>query len=310
MNSTKRAPATKLINGEACSAYYNPTFYMESLGFEPQEGDIIEVTFPRTGTHLVQQMIQLLLNKGQSMRTFAEFTNRAPFLEIQGLQESSSDAPRLLRTHLPMNRLRLSDKAKYVYVARNPWDCCVSNFHMMRDFPLFDFAEGTFDDFLDTFLDGRFGFGDYFDHVLSGYEHRHDSNVFFVTYEEIHRDKAGVVRRLARFLGEEYGDMVRSDSELLKLVLERSSVEFMKDVLRTDAKGIAQLLGRGYIPPVSGNQETKPSECSFVRKGEVGGWKSYFSPENVTKMQSKMDEKFEGTGIMTLWMDKELADKH
>ncbi|XP_029824476.2 sulfotransferase ssu-1-like [Ixodes scapularis] len=255
-------------------------------------------------------MIQLLLNKGQSMRTFSEFTNRAPFLEIQGLQESSSDAPRLLRTHLPMNRLRLSDKAKYVYVARNPWDCCVSNFHMMRDFPSFDFAEGTFDDFLDTFLDGRFGFGDYFGHVLSGYEHRHDSNVFFVTYEEIHRDKAGVVRRLARFLGEEYGDMVRSDSELLKLVLKRSSVEFMKYVLRTDAKGIAQLLGRGYVPPVSGNQETKPSECSFVRKGEVGGWKSYFSPENVTKMQSKMDEKFEGTGIMTLWMDKELADKH
>ncbi|KAM7300214.1 transport and Golgi organization protein 1 [Ixodes scapularis] len=156
---------------------------------------------------IYQQMIQLLLNKGQSMRTFSEFTNRAPFLEIQGLQESSSYAPRLLRTHLPMNRLRLSDKAKYVYVARNPWDCCVSNFHMMRDFPSFDFAEGTFDDFLDTFLDGRFGFGDYFDHVLSGYEHRHDSNVFFVTYEEIHRDKAGVVRRLARFLDEEYGDI-------------------------------------------------------------------------------------------------------
>ncbi|XP_042149614.1 sulfotransferase ssu-1-like [Ixodes scapularis] len=235
-------------------------------------------------------MIQLLLNNGQSMRTFAEFTNRAPFLEIQGLQESSSEAPRLLRTHLPMNRLLLSDKAKYVYVARNPWDCCVSNFYMMRDFPLFDFADGTFEDFLGTFLDGRFGFGDYFDHVLSGYEHRHDSNVFFVTYEEIHRDKVDVVRRLACFLGEEYGDMMRSDSELLKLVLERSSVDFMKDVLRTDAKGIAKLLGRADVPPVSGNEERKPAKCSFVRKGEVGGWKSYFSPENVTQMKRKIDE--------------------
>ncbi|XP_040079051.1 sulfotransferase ssu-1-like [Ixodes scapularis] len=255
-------------------------------------------------------MIQLLLNKGQSMRTFAEFTNRSPFLEIQGLQESSSEAPRLLRTHLPMNRLLLSDKAKYVYVARNPWDCCVSNFHMMRDFPLYDFADGTFEDFLATFLDGRFGFGDYFDHVLSGYEHRDDFNVFFVTYEEIHSDKAGVVRRLAHFLGEEYGDMVRSDSELLKLIIERSSVEFMADVLKTDAKGIAQLLGRGDVSPVSGNEEAKWAKCSLVRKGEVGGWKSYFSPKNVKQMQRKIDEKFEGTGITNLWIDNELEDKH
>lgn len=259
----------------------------------------------RAGTHLVQQMIQLLLNKGQSARTFAEFTTRAPFLEIQGLQESPSEAPRLLRTHLPMNRLRLSDKAKYVYVARNPWDCCVSNFHLMRDFPVFEFADGTFHDFLDTFLDGRFGFGDYFDHVLSGYEHRHDANVFFVTYEEIQRDKVDVVHRLARFLGDEYGDIVRSDSALLKLVLEKSSVEFMTDLLRTDAKEIAQLLKRGDVQPVSGNEETKPAQCSIVRKGEVGGWQSYFSPGNVTKMQRKIDEKFEGTGIMSIWMDKD-----
>ncbi|KAM7299725.1 putative salivary sulfotransferase [Ixodes scapularis] len=167
MNGSKRVPATQLINGEACSAYYSPTSYMEALEFEPREGDIIEVTFTRSGTHLVQQMIQLILNKGQSTKTFAEFNKRAPFLEVQGLREASG-APRLLRTHLPMNRLRLSDKAKYVYVARNPWDCCVSNFHLMQDFPLFEFADGTFDDFLDTFLDGRFGFGDYFDHIISG----------------------------------------------------------------------------------------------------------------------------------------------
>ncbi|EEC12704.1 salivary sulfotransferase, putative [Ixodes scapularis] len=312
MNGSKRVPATQLINGEACSAYYSPTSYMEALEFEPREGDIIEVTFTRSGTHLVQQMIQLILNKGQSTKTFAEFNKRAPFLEVQGLREASG-APRLLRTHLPMNRLRLSDEAKYVYVARNPWDCCVSNFHLMQDFPLFEFADGTFDDFLDTFLDGRFGFGDYFDHIISGYDHKHDANVFFVTYEEICRDKVDVVHRLARFLGEEYGDMVRSDSALLKLILERSSVEFMKNLLRTDPKEMSQVFTRANVPIIStaeASQDTKEAKCSFVRKGTVGGWKSYFSPEIVAKMQHKIDEKFKGTDIMMLWMNQELADKH
>ncbi|KAM7299726.1 putative salivary sulfotransferase [Ixodes scapularis] len=127
-------------------------------------------------------MIQLILNKGQSTKTFAEFNKRAPFLEVQGLREASG-APRLLRTHLPMNRLRLSDKAKYVYVARNPWDCCVSNFHLMQDFPLFEFADGTFDDFLDTFLDGRFGFGDYFDHIISA-----SDSWFLAAFAVVHGD--------------------------------------------------------------------------------------------------------------------------
>ncbi|KAG0416414.1 hypothetical protein HPB47_006428 [Ixodes persulcatus] len=146
-------------------------------------------------------MIQLIVNGGHSARTLAEFTQRSPFLEIQGPRETS-EAPRLLRTHLPMSRLRINGKAKYVYVARNPWDCCVSNFHLMRDFPAFRFVDGSFEYFLEVFLDGQSGFGDYFDHVISGHSRRHDANVFFVTYEEIVKDRAAVVLKLADFLGE------------------------------------------------------------------------------------------------------------
>ncbi|KAH7957033.1 hypothetical protein HPB52_014492 [Rhipicephalus sanguineus] len=58
--------------------------------------------------------------------------------------------------------------AKFVYVARNPWDVCVSFYHMVKDLSVFRFQDGTFDDFLEAFLAGGFGFGSYFQHVASG----------------------------------------------------------------------------------------------------------------------------------------------
>ncbi|CAN7946192.1 unnamed protein product [Ixodes hexagonus] len=302
MDNSRRIPATQLINGEVLSVYHNPTLYQQALDFEPEVGDIIEVTYTRSGTHLVQQMIQLIVNSGRSTQTFAEFTERAPFLEVQGPQET--EAPRLLRTHIPMHRLRLSDKAKYVYVARNPWDCCVSNFHLMKDLPGFEFADGSFDDFLDVFLEGQFGFGDYFDHVNSGFRHRRDANVFFVTYEEIARNKADVVLKLAHFLGKGYGEMVESSSEILKLILEKSGIDFMKNLLETNESDMARVFRSGAVSTNARGKTSdspKMAKYSFVRKGAVGDGSSYFSQENTQKMQEKIDEKFRDTDIMGLW---------
>ncbi|CAN7993791.1 unnamed protein product [Ixodes pacificus] len=270
----------------------------------------MQVSYPRTGTHLVQQMIQLIVNGGQSARTLTEFTQRSPFLEIQGPQETS-EAPRLLRTHLPMNRLRLSGKAKYVYVARNPWDCCVSNFHLMRDFPAFRFADGNFEDFLDLFLDGQFGFGDYFNHVISGHSRRHDANVFFVTYEEIVKDRAGVVLKMADFLGEGYGEMLRTNDKVMELIVERTGVDFMRDVFETPMDELWQVFGRGLVPTGSAAERikaTKMATRNLVRKGAVGDCRSHFSQESMLKMQKKIDDTFKGTDIMSLWMREEICD--
>ncbi|CAN7938058.1 unnamed protein product, partial [Ixodes hexagonus] len=269
----------------------------------------LQVTYPRTGTHLVQQIIQLILNSGQSTRNLAEFTKRSPFLEIQGPQVT--ETPRLLRTHLPMHRLRLSDKAKYVYVARNPWDCCVSNLHFMKGFEAFGFTDGGFDDFLDAFLDGTIGFGDYFDHVLSGFRHRQDANVFFVTYEETVKNKADVVLGLADFLGEGYGEMVRSNRKVTELILEKSGFEYMHNLLQTNKGELMELFGSRRKPSnlrADFRNATEVAKSNFVRKGVVGDWGSYFSRENIQKMQDKMDEKFEDTDIPSFWMHEKIAE--
>ncbi|KAL1471570.1 hypothetical protein MTO96_039876 [Rhipicephalus appendiculatus] len=74
----------------------------------------------------------------------------------------------------------MNPEAKYVYVARNPWDTCVSFYHMATSLSMFKFHDGTFDEFLDAFLRGDFGYGDYFDHVASGYALRKRTQLPFL----------------------------------------------------------------------------------------------------------------------------------
>ena len=74
---------------------------------------------------------------------------------------------------LPFARTPWSVQAKYLYVARNPFDCAVSFYHHTRGFVRhYDFAEGTWETFFDCFLRGEVDFGDYFDHLVSWWPHR------------------------------------------------------------------------------------------------------------------------------------------
>ncbi|CAN8027131.1 unnamed protein product, partial [Ixodes persulcatus] len=266
---------------------------------------LFQVSYPRSGTHWVQQIIQLILSRGESVETFAEFMERAPYLEVQELKETQS-FPRLLRTHFPMNKLRISEKAKYIYVARNPWDTCVSCYHLIRECPPCNFANGTFDDFLDAFIDAQVGFGDYFDHVISGYNHRKDSNVFFVTYEDLQRNKKKVVLRLAYFMGEDHGKVLEENDDAFQRVLDRSTVGFMKDILRTNPKEGLKVLAKNspHLQPVTVIENQKScgtNDVHIIRNGVVGDWKRHFTPENLEKMRATIIQRTKGSDVMDLW---------
>ncbi|KAM7299744.1 sulfotransferase ssu-1-like [Ixodes scapularis] len=118
MSTSRMLPDTQHVDGDEICVYFNPSLYRAVDDFEPQEDDVIQVTFPRSGTHWAQQIIQLVVHRGKSASSFSEFTERAPFLEMQGLKMTSK--PRLLRSHLPIGKVPFNPRAKYVYVA---WSC-------------------------------------------------------------------------------------------------------------------------------------------------------------------------------------------
>lgn len=312
MTNPNKFPIYQVIDGTRWSAFVDPELFRKAATLETKDGDIIEVTFPRSGTHWVQQIIQLLLSKGEGSLNFVEFAKRAPFLEYQGADAVDDGThPRVLRTHLPMNKVVFNSNAKYVYVARNPWDCCVSLFHFLNTMTMWPLRGISFDDFVDLFLKDELGHGDFFDHIISGYERRDKPNMFFITYEELKADTAGTILRLAKFLGDEYGSMLEDDKDLAERVLAQSSVQHMKTVVEVDEAQLASLFVRdpsvlsqmkAFIEKDKNKEEEK--RINFVRKGAVGSWKGTFTKEQLKKMLQKIEEVSTRSDVMKLWQDQ------
>ncbi|KAH0619724.1 hypothetical protein JD844_000662 [Phrynosoma platyrhinos] len=130
---------------------------------------------------------------------------RSPWLEHiyfeKTLQETSG--PRLLTTHLPYPVLASALKKgqpKVIYLARHPKDVVVSYYHFCRMAKFFP-DPGSFDEFLQSFLDGTVHYGSWFDHVKGWLSCRGELSISYLTYEELHQDLEGSVERLCTFLG-------------------------------------------------------------------------------------------------------------
>ncbi|KAH7957035.1 sulfotransferase ssu-1 [Rhipicephalus sanguineus] len=150
-----RKPYTKVIDGVPRDPNYDAEMFRSSMTFRAGSGDLDPHTYPKSGTHLLLYIVQCILNKGEGARTYEEFADNMRMLGGMDFADWRPALPlRLFSTHLPPRRSTMNEQAKYVYLARNPWDVCVSLFHMVTDFSTYRFQDGTFDDFFDDFLEG------------------------------------------------------------------------------------------------------------------------------------------------------------
>lgn len=112
---------------------------------------------------------------------------------------------RFIKTHLPANLLPVglwTSKARIVYVARNPKDAAISNFHHHKG--IYGY-QGTFPDYLQGFLDGHLIYGSYYHHVYEFYQlAQRCPNIYFNTYEDMKYDMMRVLRETSHFLGKKY----------------------------------------------------------------------------------------------------------
>uniref|UniRef100_A0A023GLK9 Putative sulfotransferase n=1 Tax=Amblyomma triste TaxID=251400 RepID=A0A023GLK9_AMBTT len=305
-------PYYLVIDGVPRCPFMRPESLKQGLEFVARKGDLLQVSYPRSGTHWVQYITQLILKEGEPVETYEQFMQGAQFIEypLADTDYKASTPVRTFCTHLPPRREKINSEAKYIYVARNPWDVCVSLYHHVNNLSIYRFDEGTFDDFLEVFLTGELGYGDYFEHVTAGYSLKDEPNLFFVTYEQLKKDTRNTVLRLARFIGERYGKMLEDDDRgkrMLAQLLEASSAENMKKIMVSNLAthpdpNIQKWLDETNVSSKAAHGgDTKRHEV--LRQAKVGGWKDYFSPVQLQRMEATIKHKTRGSDVMELWAD-------
>ena len=242
--------------------------------------DIWVVTYPRCGTTWTQQIVRSILSKGDDAQKISQ---AIPWLEdviSEGVDISSMEHPRAFKSHVPYHLmpcgLPSSTTCKYIYVTRNPKDVAVSYFYHYLTYKI---AENfNWDTFISWFLSGEVCFGDYFEHVLSWWEHRNDDNVLFMKYEDMKKDIRYSIIRIASFINREL-----SEKEI-ESVIEKSSFLSMKK---------NPTLNYEWVPPKMRHPEGTP----FLRKGVVGGWKEHFSAKQSVQIDALYEQKFRPVGL-------------
>ena len=263
---------------------FSPENFDSGLTYQAERGDTFIVTYPKCGTTWTQHILWMMSHDGEPLPVGKNINLEVPHLEEVGSQfvESLSE-PRFIKTHLTYDLTPHHPEAKYIYIARNPFDCAVSFFYHTKGFVKhYDFAEGTFDEFFECFIDGEVDWGDYFDHLVPWMQHKNDVNILFLTYESMKENLTAAILEIANFLGYPYAEKLKN-TQILESILEHTSFTRMsQDQSRWSS-------------------QRPPHMSPFIRKGKVGDWKSHFSASQTQRLSEKFRITTAGTEAKTLW---------
>ncbi|XP_054709495.1 sulfotransferase 1C4-like [Uloborus diversus] len=263
-------------------------YFEYAADYKPKPGDIFLVSYPKCGTTWVQQLLYLVHSKGiPAPGGWSEMVNKVPFLEQDG--PNNLDGALAFKYHLPYHLMPMSSDAKYIYVARNPKDACVSYYHFLKGLP--GYSIGEFNEFFEAFLTEQLPHGCIIDHVKDWYQHRNLPNILFLTYEELKINPRAEILKLADFLD------ISIDETALEGILKYSSFNFMHHLME-EGKDFVE----SYLRQTTRlNSNTNSMLPKMLRKGVVGDWKSHFSPEQSKRLNDKFLQKTKGTGMELLW---------
>ncbi|TRY59430.1 hypothetical protein DNTS_001144 [Danionella cerebrum] len=248
--------------------------------FQVKDDDVFAITYPKSGTTWMQELLPPLLNGGDltSIQTVPNW-DRVPWLEETRapLVLDTMSSPRPIVSHMPchlMPATLFKSKAKVIYITRNPKDVAVSSFYFHKMASFLD-DPGTFEEFIDKFLAGN-------DHVKSWRNPELGDRILYITYEEMLEDLRSVLSRMLTFLGREIS------AEALDHVVSSGTFKNMKN---------NKMSNYSLVPEDLMDKKKSP----FLRKGISGDWKNHFSPELDAKFTAVIQEEMKETNIRFPW---------
>jgi hypothetical protein len=231
------------------------------LEFRSRPDDVFIVTYPRSGTTLMQFMLHQLAGRGDE--DFDHISQVAPWFErslaVGALQARDLEAlpsPRIFKSHLAHGWL--PGGGRYIYVTRDGRDVAVSYYHFYRSHLRYS---GSFEQFFARFLRGDLQYGSWFKHTAGWTAHRDDPRILFLRFEDLVCSLPSCIRTVARFCELELCE------ERLAEIAHRCSFEWMKRHEERFDFTTERLLQLGY------------RRRAFLRSGRTGEGIAALRPE-------------------------------
>jgi aryl sulfotransferase len=211
--------------------------------FHFRDDDIVIATYAKSGTTWVQQIIAQLLFRGQEGLAVAEMSPwldlRVPPKEVKLPAVEAQTHRRFIKTHLPVDALVFSPKAKYVYIGRDGRDVAWSmyNHHANANQLWYDLLNDTpgrvgpplvrppgdvkryYDDW---FAGDGHPWWPFWENIRSWWAIRDLPNVMMLHFGKLKADMPGEIRRMAAFLD------IMIDEAAWPAILEHCSFAYMK----------------------------------------------------------------------------------
>jgi aryl sulfotransferase len=253
-----------------------------------REDDIVIATYAKSGTTWMQQIIAQLLFDGDPGIAVAEMSPwvdlRVPPKDVKLPLLEAQTHRRFMKTHLPVDALRFSPKAKYLSIGRDGRDVIWSmyNHHSNANQTWYDALNNTpgrvgppiepppgdirqyWREWMDR--DG-YPFWSFWDNVRSWWAVRDLPNVKFVHFTNLKRDMAGEIRSIATFLG------IPINESRWEAILEHCSFDWMK---KNATKSV----------PLGGAFWDAGAEV-FINKGVNGRWSDTLTPDEVSEYETR-----------------------
>lgn len=137
---------------------------------------------------------------------------------------------------------------------------------------------GTWEDYFESFTNGKVGWGSWFDHVKGWWEMKDRYQILFLFYEAIKKDPKHEIQKVMRFMGKNL------DETVLDKIVQETSFEKMKENPMTNRSTVSKSILDQSISP-------------FMRKGTVGDWKNHFTVAQNERFDKIYRKKMEGTSI-------------
>lgn len=247
--------------------------------FEFRDDDIVIATYAKSGTTWLQQIVSQLIFGGAEDLPVAQMSPwldlRVPPKVVKLPEIEAQTHRRFVKTHLPVDALVFSPKAKYIYIGRDGRDVMWSmhNHHLNANQIWYDALNQTPGRvgppigkppaepaaYFTTWLreDGS-PLWPFWENIRSWWAIRDLPNVHFVHFADLKRDMPGEIKKIAAFLD------ITPSPENWDGILEHCSFEYMKQHATAST-------------PMGGAFWDSGAE-TFIHKGVNGRWADSLDP--------------------------------